>query len=420
MVSAPTGFGKTVLAAAMIERKKTNTLILVPSVALLNQWLEKLEEFIVPDYPYKKRPFGSLTGKGDFLEGFIDVATVQSLVRNEGFRKKAKGYGMVLVDEVHHMAAVKYEEALRDLSPKYLYGLTATPQRSDERESFIFHSFGPLVELQDERQPAGFIKYYHPRFTKFSSSLDGSDIMGLLTEATRDQERNRLIVEDVLSSYRSGGKVLVLTERIEHARVLYNLLKKEAGDFAALLYGGQDKEERKENQRLLDEGFGQNPFVVISIGKYIGEGFDDDRFTSLFITYPFRWKGMLSQYCGRLQRKETAVKQVDVYDYVDPLVSAFSKMYRAREKGYFELGYKLVGLDPKYRSDILDHEAFESRLKDDLRDAKSSALLFVSYAHEDRLKHIVSSLTCPTSVFVCGGLDVGDVSPISRLPKEIG
>ena len=417
IIAAPTGFGKTLLGAALIQERAVNALILVPSVNLLQQWVERLEEYIEPDYPYKKRPFGYLSGSGDRLNGFVDVATVQSLVRNEEFRKKAKTYGLVIIDEAHHMAAYKFEEALRELAPKYLYGLTATPERSDEREEFIYRSIGPLVELERKTPSEGFIRRYHPRFTKFSSLFDGADITSLFADVTRDEERNRLIVEDVLKTFESGGVALVLTERIEHARILFNLLRKHTED-VAILYGGQDKAERRENQERI-ASFGSSPFIVISIGKFIGEGFDDERFNALFITYPFRWKGILAQYCGRLQRKATAFKQVDVFDYVDPLVPAFSKMYSAREKGYYELGYKLVGLDPAYHSEILDAKSFEAHFSEDLKSAKKSVLCFIAYAHEDRVKRILPLVTCPYSLVVSGGVDVGNTPSVIRVGESL-
>ena len=417
VIVAPTGFGKTVLGAAFIAHYRVSTLILVPSLSLLEQWVERLGQYLCPRYEYSKEPFGYLTGSGDKRNGKIDVATIQSLVRNDAFRKSAKNYGLVIVDEVHHMAAFKFEEALRELSPKYLYGLTATPERSDEREDFIFKTFGPMVQLDEKKELQGFIKYYHPRLTKFSSLLDASDINGLYAEVTKDAERNRLIVEDVTKTYREGGKCLVLTENIQHARILYHNLHQSVED-ALILYGGQDKKERAANEASL-ASLQAKPFVVVSIGKYIGEGFDDDRFNALFITYPFRWKGILAQYCGRLQRKATAIKQVDVYDYVDPLVPAFSKMYRAREKGYFELGYKAIASEAVYQTDILDDEAFEKRFKEDLSSTKTSALLFMSFAHEDRLKRVLEQISCLKSVFVSGGMEIDVDVEIQRLDKPL-
>lgn len=414
IICAPTGFGKTVLGEGIVARKKVSTLILVPSITLLKQWYEHLKE----NMELANGTIGYLSGAGDKLGGVIDVATIQSLVRNESFRKKAKeNYGLVLVDEVHHMAAVKFEEAIRELCPKYLYGLTATPERADELEEFIFRSFGPLVKLEDEGHAKGFIKHYHPRFTKYCSRFDGSDIQSLFAEVTHDEERNRLILEDVKEAYQKGGRALLLTERIDHARILFEGLRVDVENLA-ILYGGQDRNERKKNQDLLG-AFGDSPFVVVSIGKYIGEGFDDDRFNTLFITYPFRWKGILAQYCGRLQRKDTPVKQIDVYDYVDPLVPAFSKMYRAREKGYYDLGYKLVNLNPSYSSDILGYDEYEKRLNQDLAAAKKEALFFVSYAHENRLQRLLDTLSCSASVLVTGGLDLGDIAPSLRTEKEL-
>ena len=398
VISAPTGFGKTVIAVALMARRKFNTLVLVPSIALLDQWRTRLAEHLRYGKDEPSSCVGYLSGKGDKRTGIVDIATIQSLVRNEDFRKSATKYGMVIVDEVHHLGAVKYEEALRSIAPKYLYGLTATPERSDQREDFVFHAVGPLVEATTGIETTDFVKRYHPRFTKFSSMRGSADITGLFQEAIMDEERNRLIVADVADAYKAGSTVLLLTEQIKHARILFDLLSPLVSRLA-LVYGGQDRKEKKDNEGLIT-AFGENPFIVISIGKYIGEGFDDHRFNALFVTYPFRWKGILAQYCGRLQRKKSAIKHIDVYDYVDSLVPAFSRMYREREKGYFQLGYQVATLDPKYRSEILSGKDYSDRLFIDLESAHVSVLLTCSYFHESRLRAILGKASCPFSCYL--------------------
>ncbi|MBQ7250435.1 MAG: DEAD/DEAH box helicase family protein [Bacilli bacterium] len=417
VISAPTGFGKTVLGIALMAKKRVNTLILVPSITLLEQWKSKLIEHLRYEDGDATKCIGYLSGKGDKRTGIVDIATIQSLVRNEDFRQNARKYGMVIVDEVHHLGAVKFEEALRSIAPKYLYGLTATPERSDEREDFVFHAVGPLIEANVDKETGDFIKRYHPRFTKFSSPRGSTDISGLFQEAILDKERNRLIVADVKEAFEAGSTVLLLTEQIKHARILYDLLSPSISSIA-LVYGAQEKAERKENEDRI-AAFGEHPFVVVSIGKYIGEGFDDHRFNALFVTYPFRWKGILAQYCGRLQRKKGAIKHVDVYDYVDSLVPAFSRMYREREKGYFQLGYQVVAPDAKYRSEILSGKDYGDRLFSDLEGAKESVLLTCSYFHEARLRSMMNKLACPYSCYVGAKSPALDSLEAKRVSVEL-
>ena len=415
IIAAPTGFGKTVIAAAIMARKKTNALVLVPSKNLLSQWVARLESYLTVGESNAR--IGTLSGSGDRLSGEIDVATIQSLVRNEAFQKKAKNYGLVIIDEAHHASAFKYEAAIRELCPKYLYGLTATPERSDEREEFAYRCIGPLVQLEEEPNSSDFLRYYHPRFTKFTSELGGDAISSLFLEATRDKERNRLIIDDVTAAYDAGKKILLLTERIEHAKTLYGCLQNRIED-VVILYGGQSKGERIDNEQRMSS-FEDRPFIVVSIGKYIGEGFDDPRFDALFITYPFRWKGILAQYCGRLQRKNSAIKRVDVYDYVDALVPSFSRMYSAREKGYHALGYQIENLNPAYHSRILSTVEMDKVLFDDLSAAKESVSFFASYFHEHRLKKMIGLATCPYSVFVVGGTPADDFDNVQRLSRSV-
>ena len=81
--------------------------------------------------------------------------------------------------------------------------------------------------------------------------------------------------------------------------------------------------------------------LLLATGSYIGEGFDDPRLDTLFLTFPISWQGTLQQYVGRLHRTHQQKQDVLVYDYVDPLVPILGKMYKKRLKKYREMGYDI-------------------------------------------------------------------------------
>ncbi|WP_293188415.1 DEAD/DEAH box helicase family protein [Ottowia sp.] len=123
VLCAPTAFGKTVTAAAVIARRGVNTLVLVHRTELLTQWQERLLSFLAAD----KNVIGRIGGGKSKPTGKIDIAVMQSLARNEELSALLDNYGQVIVDECHHIGAVSFDLLLRRAKAKYVLGLTATP-----------------------------------------------------------------------------------------------------------------------------------------------------------------------------------------------------------------------------------------------------------------------------------------------------
>ena len=162
VLSATTAFGKTVTAAALIARKKINTLILIHSKALLLQWHERLSEFLdidftEPDIPKKRgrknvfSPIGCLDSTSNTLHGVIDIALMQSCLENGEVKPFVQEYGMVIVDECHHVSSVTFENVLKNITSHFVYGLTATPIRKDGLQPIIFMQCGPIRYSSDAK-----------------------------------------------------------------------------------------------------------------------------------------------------------------------------------------------------------------------------------------------------------------------------
>ena len=145
ILHATTAFGKTVTAAAIIARKKVNTLILVHMKALLKQWHDRLTEFLNIDYPKHEEknrrgrrkvfsPIGCFDSSGNTLHGIIDIALILSCLDEDGVKPFVQDYGMVIVDECHHVSSITFEQVLRSIKAHTIYGLTATPH-SQRRSS---------------------------------------------------------------------------------------------------------------------------------------------------------------------------------------------------------------------------------------------------------------------------------------------
>lgn len=356
ILHATTAFGKTVTAAAIIARKKVNTLILVHSKALLKQWHDRLTEFLNIDYPKHEEknkrgrrkvfsPIGCFDSSGNTLHGIIDIALIQSCLDEDGVKPFVQDYGMVIVDECHHVSSITFEQVLRSIKAHTIYGLTATPIRKDGHQPIIFMQCGPIrfsTDVKSQIAKQSFNRFLIPRFTSYNSILeDRLSIATLYKYLSEDEIRNNLIVEDICKAVNTGRTPIILTNRTAHVSVLAEKLKATIKNVISLTGIGTTKEKREAMQRLQTIPDSEQ-LVIVATGKYVGEGFDYPRLDTLFLALPISWKGLLTQYAGRLHREYEGKKDVRIYDYIDIHEPICDSMYRKRLKGYAAIGYKTI------------------------------------------------------------------------------
>lgn len=356
ILHATTAFGKTVTAAAIIARKKVNTLILVHSKALLKQWHDRLTEFLNIDYPKHEEknkrgrrkvfsPIGCFDSSGNTLHGIIDIALIQSCLDEDGVKPFVQDYGMVIVDECHHVSSITFEQVLMSIKAHTIYGLTATPIRKDGHQPIIFMQCGPIrfsTDVKSQIAKQSFDRFLIPRFTSYNSILeDRLSIATLYKYISEDEIRNNLIVEDICKAVNTGRTPIILTNRTAHVSVLAEKLKATIKNVISLTGAGTTREKREAMQRLQTIPDSEQ-LVIVATGKYVGEGFDYPRLDTLFLALPISWKGLLTQYAGRLHREYEGKKDVRIYDYIDIHEPICDSMYRKRLKGYAAIGYKTI------------------------------------------------------------------------------
>lgn len=356
VLHATTAFGKTVTAAAIIARKKVNTLILVHSKALLAQWHERLTEFLSIDYvepPVPKKrgrhkkfsPIGCLDSTDNSLHGIVDIALIQSCLDGDSVKPIVENYGMVIVDECHHVSSITFENVLKGVKAHTIYGLTATPIRKDGHQPIIFMQCGPIrfsADAKSQITKQSFERYLIPRFTSYRSITDDKQSITTLYQLlSEDEIRNTLIAEDVCKAVEAGRTPIILTNRTAHVTILAEKLRGKVKNFVTLTGTGSTKEKR-ETQQHLHEISSEEPLAIVATGKYVGEGFDYPRLDTLFLALPISWKGLVAQYAGRLHRENEGKKDVRIYDYIDIHEPVCDNMYRKRLKGYASIGYKII------------------------------------------------------------------------------
>lgn len=356
VLHATTAFGKTVTAAAIIARKKVSTLILVHSKALLAQWHERLTEFLNIDYvepPVPKKrgrhkkfsAIGCLDSTGNSLHGIVDIALIQSCLDGDSVKPIVENYGMVIVDECHHVSSVTFENVLKSIKAHTIYGLTATPIRKDGHQPIIFMQCGPIrfsSDVKSQIAKQSFERCLIPRFTSYRSITDDKQSITTLYQLlSEDEIRNTLIVEDVFKAVEAGRTPIILTNRTAHVTMLAEKLRDKVKNVVTLTGTGNAK-EKLETLQHLHEISREEPLAIVATGKYVGEGFDYPRLDTLFLALPISWKGLVAQYAGRLHRENEGKKDVHIYDYIDIHEPVCDNMYRKRLKGYASIGYKII------------------------------------------------------------------------------
>jgi superfamily II DNA or RNA helicase len=345
VLAATTAFGKTVVAAHVIATRGVNTLVLVHRGQLLEQWIERLSAFL--DLPPKY--VGRIGGGRTRLTGLIDIAMIQSLVRRGVVDDRVAGYGQVIVDECHHLSAHSFEQVARQAKGRFILGLSATVARKDGHHPIIFMQCGPVRHRVSAKSQAAVRPFDHHVLvqpTTFAPTRDRDpdarvEFQQLYQQLVEDEARNRRICQDVVEAVRAGRSPLVLTERNDHLTCLEELLGGRVQHLVVL----RARLGRKQRQEIADRLAAippDEPRVILATGRYVGEGFDDPRLDTLFLTLPVSWRGTIAQYAGRLHRLYGGKREVRIYDYADLDVPMLARMFDRRCRGYETVGYTVL------------------------------------------------------------------------------
>lgn len=345
VLSATTAFGKTVIGAWLIAKRKVNTLVLVHRKQLQEQWIERLTSFL--ELP--GNAIGRIGGGKKKPTGLIDIAIIQSLVRKGIVDEIVTQYGHIIVDECHHLPAFSFEQVVKQAKAKFVTGLSATVTRKDGHHPIILMRCGPIRYRVDAKVAAALRPFEHTVFvrpTSFSPTKPANEnlrlrLHDLYEDIVQDEARNQMICSEVISSVQRGRCPIILTEFKRHLDILFEKLIPHIRHLIVL----QGRMSAKALSAVTQQIAGvpaREPRVLLATGKFVGEGFDDARLDTLFLTMPISWKGTIAQYVGRLHRLHADKQEVQVYDYADLGVPVLEKMFNRRCHGYEAVGYRIL------------------------------------------------------------------------------
>jgi len=334
LLVAPPGSGKTIIGLDIVAKLKQPTLILVHKRQIFNQWLERIEGFLnIP-----KREIGQYVSNKKKLGKKITVAMVQTLNRLDNLDELRDEFGLILVDECHHIPAKMFRNVITKLNPYYLYGFTATPERKNNDEKLIFIYLGEILHTIErdfratENNKNSFDLVIKETKLSIPFKVKTDNFQMLAKIIIFDSARNEQIIEDIKAEADRGKKCLVLTERKEHIEVLSCYLKRE---YEVIKLSGDltEKQKREKIKQIEDENFQ----IILATGQLIGEGTDFQGLDCLFLVFPFAFQGKLTQYIGRIQRGvESGGK---IYDYRDKSVEYLERFFKKRKKYYEKNNY---------------------------------------------------------------------------------
>ena len=334
IISLQTGGGKTVCALYISSQLRLPTMVLVHNTFLRDQWIDRIKAFL------PNARIGSVQGEIlDIENKDIIVSMLQSLSMKEYPPKTFSRIGLVIVDECHHIASEAFSQAVPKITSKYMLGLSATPERKDKLMYVINWFLGPLLfksdtsDKVDENVNVEVFEFETEDREYNQIIYNTAGVMfttKMINKVVEFEARNKMIIELIEDIYQEKERqLLVLTDRVEHTKTLFNLLSPEIQENSCILSRDLDSKTRSE--------YCDNKRILLATYQMCKEGFDVASLNTLVMATP---RPDVDQIVGRILRTEKNKRTIHplIIDIVD---TAFRRQFQERLSLYKKRNYKI-------------------------------------------------------------------------------
>ena len=332
IIALPCGTGKTRTGIELIRRIENTTLIIVNSLFLVDQWTEYIKELL------NYSP-GIIQGDNFKLKK-ITIATVQTLSKRNLDSKFFNRWGLVFVDETHHIPADTYQDLISNFKAQYRYGVTATVNRSDGLTKMIYYTMGNVgfSKTAKELDKEGYISIPDVNIIHTDFSTRRSKYTSVIDSLIADNRRNTSIINRLYENRERYN--LVLSSRIQHLETLASLYALHSSDYKVIT-GKVSNKKREEIVSDMKDG----RLHVIFATQLADEGLDIPNLDTLHLVHPTKSQGRIEQRIGRTQRVEEGKNKPIVYDYFDNYVPMLASMANKRMRLYNHLELRIRGVN---------------------------------------------------------------------------
>ena len=327
--SLGTGLGKTAMALYMISILKVKTLIMVHKKILLDQWVERISEFL------PKARIGIIQGpKTDIEDKDIVIGMVQTMTQRDYPFGTFKSFGFMALDEIHNFSAKTFNDIFFRVQTKYVLGLSATIKRKDGFEKVLYHHLGDIIYDMHLTivEPEVLIYHLEPNdqiemsLTRFGKT----NLPALVTDLGQNDTRNSILTRYILDKVKENRKILVLSDRVYQCERLHEFIQKncKSGHISDTFIGKKKKEELEKAMKA---------DIILATYGIFKEGVDCPKLDTLLFATP---KTDIVQALGRILRQKNSnhPEVIDIVDSIGPLKNQYYK----RNRYYKSKGYKIT------------------------------------------------------------------------------
>lgn len=333
LLIAGCGSGKTNMAIYIACKYKLKTLFVVHKTFLKNQIINRIKSTT------NIQTVGIIQQKKVEIDTPFVVGMVQSLSKIDYDDEIFKDFGMIIIDEVHHMGAKNFSKVYQKVSSKYMLGISAEKSRTDGAYKIINWFMGPIIHAE-EQVPNDMVivkKYSYKTSNERRSKMIINKYIGepdrstMISNLVCIKKRNRFILKIIEELFDQGKNVLCLTGRLRQVQLIYDLLN--------------ENEYIKGNVGMYIGGMSEGDLAIsatkqIILGTYsmAEEGLDIENLNVVVLCTP---KSAIKQSVGRILRKEVYEEHPIVIDIEDEQNETFRRQSKSRNKYYSKQNYHI-------------------------------------------------------------------------------